>query len=197
MKLSFSTLLLLLLFLSSCQEDPKVRDLEQKKETQKREVIFTNINKGWNFNAQPINETSRELTTIWTEWRVFLNELGQKPKSSIGAFQQKAKTLSKRATELNNNIPINYNLPEINSRIAVITTKINAINLYIHLNQIPDKKIVQLAQEINAEAASMQWQLDEIKRKSEIKMEEGEGDMIRMLDTTRAIPNNPEPKIIK
>ena len=110
---------------------------------------------------------------------------------------QKAKTLSKRAAELNNNIPIKYNLPEIKSRIAVITTKINAINLYIHLNQIPDKKIVQLAQEINAEVASMQWQLDEIKRKSEIKMEEGEGDMIRMLDTTRAIPNNPEPKIIK
>jgi len=197
MKLSFSTLLLLLLFLSSCQEDPKVRDLEQKKETQKREVIFTNINKGWNFNAQPINETSRELTTIWTEWRVFLNELGQKPKSSIGAFQQKAKALSKRATELNNNIPINYNLPEINSRIAVITTKINAINLYIHLNQIPDKKILQLVQEIHVEVASMQWQLDEIKRKSEIKMEEGESDMIRMLDTTRAIPNNPEPKIIQ
>jgi len=128
---------------------------------------------------------------------VFLNELGQKPKSSIGAFQQKAKALSKRATELNNNIPINYNLPEINSRIAVITTKINAINLYIHLNQIPDKKILQLVQEIHVEVASMQWQLDEIKRKSEIKMEEGESDMIRMLDTTRAIPNNPEPKIIQ
>ncbi|MFZ4678536.1 MAG: hypothetical protein ACOYLP_00050 [Flavobacterium sp.] len=197
MKLSFSTLLLLLVFLSSCQEDPKVRALEQKKETQKREVIFTNINKGWNFNAQPINETSRELRTNWTEWRLFLNELGQKPKSSIGAFQQKAKTLCKRAAELNNNIPIKYNLLEIKSRIAVITTKINAINLYIHLNQIPDKKIVQLVQEIHIEVASMQWQLDEIKRKSEIKMEEGESDMIRMLDTTRAIPNNPKPKIIK
>jgi hypothetical protein len=197
MKLSFSTLLLLLVFLSSCQEDPKVRALEQKKEMLKRDDIFTNINKGWNFNAQPINETARELTTNWVEWRVFLNELGQNPKSSIGAFQQKSKTLSKRAAELNNNIPIKYNLPEIKSRISVITTKINAINLYIHLNQIPDKKIVQLVQEINAEVASMQWQLDEIKRKSEIKMEEGESDMIRMLDTTRAIPTNPEPKIIQ
>jgi hypothetical protein len=197
MKLSFSTLLLLLVFLSSCQEDPKVRALQQEKETQKREVIFTNINKGWNFTSQPLNPTSSELRNNWAEWRVFLNELGQKPKSSIGAFKQKAKTLSKRAAELNNNIPIKYNLPEIKSRIAVITTKINAINLYIHLNQIPDKKIVQLVQEINAEVASMQWQLDEIKRKSEIKTEDGEGDMLRMLDTTRAIPTNPEPKIIK
>lgn len=196
MKLYFSALLLLL-FLSSCQEDPKVRALEQEKETRKREVIFASIDKGWSFNSQPINQTSSELRTNWAEWRVFLNELGQKPKSSIGAFQQKAKTLSKRASELNNNIPIKYNIPEIKSRIAVITTKVNAVNLYIHLNQIPDKKIVQLVQEINAEVASMQLQLDEIKRKSEIKTEDGEDDMLRMLDTARAIPTNPNQKIIK
>jgi hypothetical protein len=197
MKLSFSTLVLILVLLSSCQDDPKVRALEQEKENQKREVIFSNINKGWNFNSQPINETSRGLTTNWTEWRVFLNELGQKPKSSIGAFQQKAKTLSKRAAELNVNIPIKYSIPEVKSRIAVLTTKVNAVNLYIHLNQIPDQKIVQLVQEINTEVASMQWQLDEIKRKSEIKTEDGEGDMLRMLDTARAIPTNPNQKIIK
>ena len=197
MKLYFSTLLLLLVFLSSCQEDPKSRALEQEKETQKREVIFTNINKGWNFNSQPINETSRKLTTNWAEWRVFLNELGQKPKSSISAFQQKAKTLSKSAIDLNINIPIKFDLPEIKSRIAVITTKINAVNLYIHLNQIPDKKIVQLIQEINSEVASLQSQFDEIIVKSEIKIEDGEGDMLRMLDTTRAIPTNPNPKNTK
>lgn len=195
MKLSFSTVLLLLIFLTSCQEDPKVRALKQEKETQKREVIFFNINKGWNFNSQPLNQTSSELRTNWAEWRVFLNELGQKPKSSIGAFQQKAKTLSKKADELNNNIPIKYSIPEVKSRIAVLTTKVNAVNLYIHLNQIPDKKIVQLIQEINTEVASMQWQLDEINRKSEIKTEDGESDMLKMLDTTRAIPMGHDPKL--
>ena len=196
MKLYFSTLLLLLVFLSSCQEDPKSRALEQEKETQKREVIFSNINNGWNFNSQPINETSRELTINWAEWRVFLSELGQKPKSSISAFQQKAKTLSKRAIELNNNIPIKFNLPEIKSRIAVITTKVNAVNLYINLNQIPGNKIVQLVQEINTELVSFQSQLEEIIVKSEIKIEDGEGDML-LLDTTRAIPTNPNPKNTK
>ena len=191
MKLYFSSLLLVLILFSSCQEDPKVRILEQEKENQKKEVIFNNISKGWNFNSVPSNETSRELTSVWAEWRVFLYELGQKPKSSIGAFQQKAKTLSKKAFELNGKIPIKFDLPEVRSRIAVITTKINAINLYIHLNQIPDQKIVQLVQEVNTELASLNNQLDEIKRRGEIKIEEGEGDMIRMLDTTRAIPNSP------
>ena len=197
MKLRFLATLLVFACITSCQEDPKARALEQEKETQKREVVFANINKGWNFNSQPSNQMARSLTANWVEWRVFLNELGQKPKSSIGAFQQKAKTLSKKALELNNNIPIKFNLPEIKSRISVITTKVNAINLYIHLNQIPDKKIVQLVQEINTELASLNAQIDEIRIKGEIKMEDGEADMIRMLDTTRAIPTNPKPEILK
>ncbi|WP_162126670.1 hypothetical protein [Flavobacterium phycosphaerae] len=190
MKITFFGLLLGLLCCISCQEDPKLRALEQEKAAQKREVIFNNINKGWTFNAQPINTVSRNLTGNWAEWRVFLNELAQKPKSSLGAFQQKAKTLSKRATELNNNIPLKYDLPETRSRIGAIATKMNSINLYIHLNQIPDNKIVQLVKEVNVEMIAFQNQLDEIVRKSEIKMEDGESDMLQMLDTARAIPTN-------
>jgi hypothetical protein len=198
MKTVFPTLLLIVLCLTSCQEDPKLRALEQEKEAQKREVIFNSINKGWNFNAQPINATSRSLTNSWNEWRIFLRELGQKPKSSLGAFQQKAKTLTKRANDLNNNIPVTYNLPQVKSRIDAIVTKINSINLYIHLNQIPDIKVTQLVQETNVELDAFQKELDEIVVKKKIKMEEGESDMIQMLDTTRAIPtNNPNIKIDK
>ena len=126
MKIYFSTLLLMLLCLVcfassltlvSCQEDPKIRLLEQEKEAKKQEAIFNTINSGWNFNTQLKNETARSLTTNWAEWRVFLNELGQKPKSSIGAFKTKAKTLSKRAADLNKNIPPKFALPEVKSRI--------------------------------------------------------------------------------
>ena len=189
MKIYFS--IVLLIVFTSCQEDPKVRALEQAKESQKREAIFKTISKGWNFNSQPANETAKNLITVWAEWRVFLNELGQKPKSSISAFQQKAKTLSKKALDLNNNIPIKYDLPEVKSRIAVLTTKINAINLYIHLNKIPDTKIVQLVQEINTELEALQWQMDEVVVKSQIQIEEGESDLIKMMNTSRAIPNVP------
>jgi hypothetical protein len=191
MKLPVSLLLFFsILLVSSCQEDPKKRELMQLKEQQKREVIFNTINNGWNFNTFPINETARSLTSNWTEWRLFLNELSQKPKSSLGAFQQKAKALSKRADDMNHSVPMSYDLPEVKSRISVIATKINLINLYIHLHQIPDEKIVQLVQETNIELVTFQQQLDKITRKSQIKMEEGEADMIQMLDTTRAIPTS-------
>lgn len=185
----------MLVVVTSCQDDTKGRAIEQEKERQKSEVIFNSISNEWNFNIQSQSAPSRELLSNWAEWRLFINELNQKPKSSIGAFKQKAVTLSKRAVDLKNNIPLKYDLPEIKSRLAVITTKINALNLYIHLSQIPDKKIQKLVQEVNIDVASIQSQLEEIKVKSEIKIEEGERDLIRILDTTRAIPTNSIPKI--
>lgn len=195
MKAKILFLLFTFLLFLSCQDESKLRIIEQKKEAQKREVVFAKINKGWNFNTQPINATSQKLLINWYEWRIFLKELSQKPKSSIGAFQLKAKTLSKKAIDLNNHIPFIYSKPEIKSRISVIVTKVNAIDLFIHLNQIPDTKIVQLVQEVNSDLNALQLQLDEIDRKNSIKTEDGEADMIRMLDTVRAIPSTPDPKL--
>lgn len=80
-----------------------------------------------------------------------------------------------------------YDKPEVKSRIAVIVTKINSLNLYINLKNIPDQKIIKLIPEINQEIQSLQLQFAEIDAKNRIKMEDGEEDMIRMLDTTRAI----------
>jgi hypothetical protein len=189
MKLQFSCLFLVLFLTLSCQENKEQRLVENAKNAKKQEIIFDNINKGWNFNAKPINPASQGLIGMWNEWRLFLNELNGKPKSTIGAFQKKAKELSKKAADLNNNIPISYNKPEVKSRIAVLISKINSLNLFINLDEIPDQKVVALVTEINIQMISLQSQLDEIVRKNTIPKEEGESDLIQMLDTSRAIPN--------
>ena len=189
MKLRFSCIFLVLLLMLSCQDNKEQRLIETAKDAKKQEIIFDNINKGWNFNAKPINPASQGLVGMWNEWRLFLNELNGKPKSTIGAFQKKAKELSKKAADLNNNIPISYNKPEVKSRIAVLISKINSLNLFINLDEIPYQKVVALVSEINIQLVSLQTQLDEIVRKSTIPKEEGESDLIQMLDTSRAIPN--------
>lgn len=188
MKIQFSYILFLLLIMTSCKEDLSKRTSENAKSTKKKEVIFENISKGWSFNAQPSNPTSQSLANTWNEWRIFLGELAQKPKSTIGAFQKKAKTLSVKVMELNNNIPAPYNNPAVKSRIGVLTTKINSLNLYINLDEIPDQKVLTLIREINIELASLQAQFDEIVRKNSIPKEEGESDLIKMMDTSRAVP---------
>ena len=176
---------------SSCQNDDQKRIAENKKELQKREVIFNSIKKGWIFYDTPITEAAENNVVNWNEWRLFLAELAQKPKKAIGAFQQKSKAITKRAIALNDNIPLDFSKPQIKSRISALIAKVQMLDLYIHLATIPDKKVIQLINEINREIEYLQLQLEEIVIRSQIPKEEGEPDLIRMKDTTRAIPNLP------
>ncbi len=197
MKFQSLVLLLLSLILFSCQDENKIRLIEQQKEAKKKEVIFNNINKGWVFNIRPLDPTVQGKINNWMEWRSFLTEINQKPKSTIGAFQRKAKVLSKKSAELKNNIPYEFNKPQIISRITVIETKIKSMDLFINLTQIQDDKVVKIISEVNVEIASLQLQLEEMVRRSQIPKEIGEPDRIQIQDTSRAIPNSSIPKVTK
>ncbi|MDR7208472.1 hypothetical protein [Flavobacterium piscis] len=189
MKYKISLFLLLVFVLNSCQDENEKRRAENEKEAKKKEIIFNNINKGWSFIDEPINEVSEQNVSTWKEWRDFLKELDQKPRKTIGAFQKKSSAIAKKATALNNNIPAQFNQPQIKSRISILITKVKMMDLFIHLHKIPDEKVTFLIGEINKELVSLERQMDILVEKSKIPKEEGEADFLRMLDTTRAIPN--------
>ena len=92
----YSAIFFLILILS-CKDNNEIRIAENLKDTKKKELIFANINKGWVFNTTHSNATSQTLATNWTEWRIFLDELSKKPKSTIGAFQQNKIGCSKQS----------------------------------------------------------------------------------------------------
>ncbi len=188
MKRNFLYILFLVFFAFSCQDDAEKRKAEQLKDLKKKEAVFAVINKSWRFSEPSLNPQTQSMVANWSEWRLFLTELKQTPKSSIGAFQKKAKNLSRKVTDLNNNIPSKFAQPEIKSRIAALATKVKSLDLFINLDEIPDQKIVPLFSEINTELAGLTRQMEELVQRDQIPMEEGESDMIRMLDTTRAIP---------
>jgi hypothetical protein len=190
MKYKIIPFLLLLISLCSCKDDNQKRIAENEKDAKKKEVIFSNIKKGWVFYDAPINTTAEESVATWNELRLFLAELAQKPKKTIGAFQQKATAISKKAMALNENLPIQFDKPQIKSRISTLITKVRLLDLYIHLDVISDKKVVHLIAEINNELASLQRQMDKIVEKSKIPVEEGESELMKMMDDSRAIPNN-------
>jgi hypothetical protein len=189
MKYKISLFLLLIFVLNSCQNENEKRLAENLKVAKKNEKIFNNINKAWVFIDEPINEASEKNVSSWNEWREFLKELGEKPRKTIGAFQKKSTAISKRAVALNNNIPAEFNQPQIKSRISILITKVKMMDLFIHLSTIPDEKVTFLIGEINKELVSLERQMDKIVEKAKIPKEEGEADFLRMLDTTRAIPN--------
>ncbi|WP_276379047.1 hypothetical protein [Flavobacterium sp. H4147] len=189
MKYRIILFLLLVFGLQSCQNENERRLAENAKEAKKKEKIFSNINKAWIFIDEPINEVSEKNAVTWTEWRDFLKEIGDKPRKTIGAFQKKSSAIAKKAVALNNNIPSQFNQPQIKSRISILITKIKMMDLFIHLNQIPDDKVAFLIGEINKELVSLERQMDKIVEKAKIPKEQGEEDFLKMLDTTRAIQN--------
>lgn len=191
MKQNLLLFCLCLLSLFSCQNKDEQQLLEQQKDVKARAFVFTTVSNGWRFSIPTLNPNTQALVQNWKELEDFNAELRQKPKSTIYAFQKKAKDLSRKVLALNATIPPTLAKPEVKSRLAALRTKINAINLFLNIDAIPAQKIVVLVNDFNKEYVSLYQQFDEITRKSEIPKEEGESDMIRMLDPTRAIPNTP------
>lgn len=173
-------------FLCSC-EDKEQQRTEALRAKKKQDEIFLKINENWLFSTTPVNDVSNSVLSQWPAWQSFNNELANKPPLTIGAFRRKANTLSLRAEALSNGVPNQFSTPEIYARIAVIKTKVNSLTLFMNLQTIPVEKVLLTISDINREMASVQRQMDEIVRKSTIPKEMGEEDMIRMLDTSRAI----------
>lgn len=176
--------------LFSCQDENNKREKDRLKNAEKSEVIFNKINQNWNLNIGVSNHEVKTILNSWNEWNDFVNEIEQKPKSSINAFRKKTISLSKKAENLNNNIPEKFNTPQIKSRIAIILTQIHSLDLYMNLDQIPAEKITAIITNINKGLQALQAQFQETLRKEKIPLEVGEADMIKMLDTTRAIPSS-------
>lgn len=192
MKIRIFYLLLIVFLPFSCQQDNEKRLIQQQKELAKNEVIFKKISSAWNFRTMNLQPNSQELVKDWSQWRLFLTELQQKPTSSIGAFQKKSKTLSKKTEELLQSIPSQLLSPEFKSRFTVMLTKFRSLEMYLHLDAIPDQKVISLITDINLQLAAIELQINELVRKNQIPTEKGEADMIRMLDTSRAVKNVPK-----
>ena len=185
-------LVLLIIAYFSCKDDNTAQLAAQVKESQKKEVVFEKISKNWNFVITDLQPQSQELIGNWPAWRLFINELKQKPTSSIGAFQKKSKTLTKLADSVYKTIPAKLQKPAVKARLTVILTQCRNLELYINLQSIPAQKIVSAIADINLAINSFEMQLDEIIRKSQIPVEQGEPDLIKIMDTTRAIPDKPK-----
>lgn len=192
MTLRIAVLLVALFTFLGCKDDAEQRLAAHKKDLEKKEAIFTTISNAWSFRTIQPQTKSQSLVADWNELRLLNTELSQIPKSSIGAFQKKAIDLTKKADSVYNTLPAKLQIPEFKSRFLVLLNQFRTLELFITLDAIPQSKVIAVIEEINKQLASIEIQLDEFVRKSEVPMEQGESDMIRMLDTSRAAKNIPK-----
>jgi hypothetical protein len=183
MKQLFYFILASVLLVSCNDFDEQAKEAE--KLAQKNELVFQNISKKWNFNFPQAQPEIEKVLLSWNEWQQFQKEMQQKPKTSLLAFQMKVKNVSGKADTLAVTVPENYNSPQVRSRLITLNTKIKSLDTFIHLQDIPEKRVTQLIEEINTEINGVYKQWNEIVIKAAIPKEIGEDEMIRALDTTR------------
>ena len=184
MKGFIATILVLALGLMACKNDSQ-QQLEAQKITEKNEAVFKNISKMWQFNFPNARPEVKSILNGWNEWRQFEIELSQKPKSTLSAFKMKIKNVSSKADTLVISIPLEYNKPQILSRITTLNTKLKSLETFMNLEVIPQQKVAKLIPEINEEISGLYNQWNEIVIKKAIPKEIGEELMLQALDTTR------------
>jgi hypothetical protein len=184
MKGFIATILVLALGLMACKNDSQ-QQLEAQKIAKKNEAVFKNISKMWQFNFPNARPEVKSILNGWNEWRQFEIELSQKPKSTLSAFKMKIKNVSSKADTLVISIPLEYNKPQILSRITTLNTKLKSLETFMNLEVIPQQKVAKLIPEINEEISGLYNQWNEIVIKKAIPKEIGEELMLQALDTTR------------
>lgn len=183
MKKTTRYIFFLFLFMMSCKE--YTTHQEQEVIHQQEEAVFSDLSKIWQFNFA---QTDTKVTTVldnWDNWQQLKTELKQKPQTSILAFQQKSAVLTTKSDSLYLTVPEDFNNPQVRSRLIALDTKIQSLDTYIHLNEIPTKKIKTIIDGINQELDAVYNQMSETIIKNEIPLEIGEEIMIQVLDTVR------------
>jgi len=190
----YLTLVLLLVagIFSSCKEDDSKRIAEQERYQEKRSQVLNNLSRAWKFREMQLSPRSQELVQDWAQWRLFFSELNNTPTGTIEAFQKKSKDLTRKADDLFQSLPAELQIIELKSRFLVLLNYFRSLEMFVNLDEIPEQKVMLLIQETNQQLASIELQMEEMNRKKDIKMEAGEENMLRLLDTSRAVKEIPK-----
>lgn len=176
-----SVLFIIFLVVISCTDKDAIRREEAQKAEIKREKLFEEINKNWKFKTADFTEETYDIVQEWAEWNMFYNELLQKPQTDIGAFQRKTNTLVRQVEALHSTIPEVFNVIQVQTRFAVLDTKLKMLKTYIMNENISTEDVIRTVSEINVEVESIVNRMKTILDKQKIEREEGEIEMLQSI----------------
>lgn len=142
-KISLFIVLIVSLSVINCDKFADEKEIARKEQI-KKDSIFAAISKKWSFDFPSTKTEVNQAMDDWNKWIQFKQELEQKPKTSMLAFQMKVKNVSAKSDSLYLTVPEDFNNPQVRSRLRTLDTKIKSLDTYIHLQNIPQKKSLLL-----------------------------------------------------
>lgn len=162
-------------------------------QAKRQDSIFQVINQKWVFQAPVTTPEVKNQLKDWKEWRDFENEITSRPLTSLSAFRKEASELALLANLLTNNIPEPFQKPEVESRIDLLMTHVNSLDMFMELDVIPEKEIALLIPNINKNYQSIADQFNEILIRKAQPKEPGENNVTQKVDTIRRATINAIP----
>lgn len=188
-------LLILFIFLSAltaCKKETIIIDPTTIERHQ--DSLVRNIHEHWKFKVSVKNSAVNQKLGNWEEWRHFVNELTIAPELSISHLQHKAKNLVENVGKLRENIPELYDQNQTISRIALLETYVQNLDMHLEFEPIDQTEITKLLENIQKSTNSLLYQFDEFEIKAKIPKEEGENQAIQSIDTLKRATLNALPQ---
>lgn len=188
-------LLILFIFLSAltaCKKETIIIDPTTIERHQ--DSLVRNIHELWKFKISVKNSAVNQKLGNWEEWRHFVNELTIAPELSISHLQHKAKNLVENVGKLRENIPELYDQNQTISRIALLETHVQNLDMHLEFEPIDQTEITKLLENIQKSTNSLLYQFDEFEIKAKIPKEEGENQAIQSIDTLKRATLNALPQ---
>ncbi|MDM1396772.1 hypothetical protein QK342_05775 [Myroides odoratimimus] len=191
-------ILLPLLFLVSiisfsCKDEEKFVKEQELKIAQHNDSVYDYLTKNWNLRVPAASAELGVILKDWKPWQEFVQEVSLKPVSTIGAFQKRANRLSELLQSLTyQQYPKELDLPDIKSRMALLQTSLNNLNMFLEVTPISIEKLDQNLKHTNTALRLLLAQMDENIVKAKLPQEEGEAEMLEAINEERRANPTPE-----
>lgn len=183
--MKFLITLTALVVLCGCKKTTSDVYSHNEEQVKRQDSLFSNVDKKWIFTPLSTPKNVEQKISEWKDWHALLAEISSKPLSSLSAFRQEAANFVLLGDKLSSSVPEEFNTPAIQSRIALLNTNLQRLDMYMHLDQIPDKKIAEILSQSNKNMQSIINQIEVILLKKSIPKEEGEDRLYQNIDTVK------------
>lgn len=177
--------------LGSCQKDVILEDNTESGIT--HDSLIQLLDAEWKFKAPEYSDDVFYALNNWEEWRMMINNLEKKPAKSISAYQKKVSDLLNQIESLPETLPEGFQNQAILSRINLLKTHAQTLDMLLELNPIPYKETLPYFNLIQKDIRSIANQFQEVITKKNIPIESGEEQVRISVDTVRRAQINAIP----
>src|SRR5690606_10389299 len=152
--------LMILSALGSCQKDVILEDNTESGIT--HDSLIQLLDAEWKFKAPEYSDDVFYALNNWEEWRMMINNLEKKPAKSISAYQKKVSDLLNQIESLPETLPEGFQNQAILSRINLLKTHAQTLDMLLELNPIPYKETLPYFNLIQKDIRSIANQFQEV-----------------------------------